>query len=135
MKQQNINISEITDPMVLPDAIYEDSRGKIISLAELDYKSALIIESKSGTTRANHYHLEDWHYCYLISGKFKYHWRQNGDKGIPAEKIIQAGEIVITPSKVEHAFFFLEDSFFVVLSGRARDQKNYEDDLIRVELI
>lgn len=135
MKPGKVIMSEIMSPIVLPDAIYEDSRGKIISLAELDYKSALIIESKAGTTRANHYHIEDWHYCYLISGKFKYHWRQNGDKGIPAQKTIQAGEIVITPSKVEHAFHFLEDSIFVVLSGRARDQKNYEDDLIRVELI
>jgi|688.fasta_scaffold1868034_1 quercetin dioxygenase-like cupin family protein len=135
MKPEKLIMSEITNPIALPDAIYEDSRGKIISLAELDYKSALIIESKAGTTRANHYHLEDWHYCYLISGKFKYHWRQNGDKGIPAQKTIQAGEIVITPSKVEHAFHFLEDSIFVVLSGRARDQKNYEADLIRVELI
>ena len=135
MKPEKLIMSKIMNPIVLPDAIYEDSRGKIISLAELDYKSALIIESKAGTTRANHYHLEDWHYCYLISGKFKYHWRQNGDKGIPAQKTIQAGEIVITPSKVEHAFHFLEDSIFVVLSGRARDQKNYEADLIRVELI
>ena len=135
MEHHKLNLSAITNPTVLPDAIYEDYRGKIISLAELDYKSALIIESNAGTTRANHYHLEDWHYCYLITGKFEYHWRENGETGKPEKKIIQAGEIVVTPSKVEHAFHFLEDSIFVVLSGRARDQKNYEEDLIRVELI
>ena len=135
MEHHKLNLSAITGPIILPDAIYEDYRGKIISLAELDYKSALIIESNAGTTRANHYHLEDWHYCYLITGKFEYYWRENGETGNPEKKIIQAGEIVVTPSKVEHAFHFLEDSIFVVLSGRARDQKNYEEDLIRVELI
>jgi dTDP-4-dehydrorhamnose 3,5-epimerase-like enzyme len=135
MKPKKLNITENSDPTALPDAVYEDHRGKIISLAELDYKSALIIESKAGTIRANHYHLEDWHYCYLIKGKFEYHWRKNGNTDKPQQILIQAGEIVITPSKVEHAFHFLEDSIFVVLSGRARDQKNYEDDLIRVELI
>ena len=46
-----------------------DKRGSIKPLLDTIMKSAILIESKAGSLRANHYHKTDWHYCYVISGQ------------------------------------------------------------------
>ena len=54
----------------LPDEVlislpkpFVDSRGSIQPLVDVTMQSALIISSKKGTVRANHYHKTDWHFC------------------------------------------------------------------------
>jgi hypothetical protein len=42
--------------------------------------------------------------------------------------------MVFTPPMVEHAVEFLEDSVFLNITGKPRDQGSYEQDLVRVEL-
>ena len=51
----------------LPDP-YVDERGLIQVLTDLPISSVLVIRSKKGAVRGNHYHKEDFHYCYLASG-------------------------------------------------------------------
>ena len=43
---------------------FVDARGKIQPLVDAMMRSAVMIESKAGSIRANHYHKSDWHYCY-----------------------------------------------------------------------
>ena len=49
--------------------------------------------------RANHYHKEDWHYCYVLSGKIKYIYSK-----INAKKknvyVVKKGELFFTPLKL-----------------------------------
>ena len=57
---------------------YSDDRGiiqNLVSLNESQMRSAVLIESKKGSIRANHYHKVDWHYCYIISGSIEYYYR------------------------------------------------------------
>ena len=56
--------SEVLVPLEKP---FIDDRGAIQPLVDKMMKSAVMIESKKGTLRANHYHKTDWHYCYVIS--------------------------------------------------------------------
>ena len=51
---------------------FVDSRGEIQPLVDLMMRSAVLIESKAGSLRANHYHKTDWHYCYVVSGEIEY---------------------------------------------------------------
>ena len=95
----------------------------------------LIIESKKGSIRANHYHLKDWHYCYVISGCIEYYERKVGDNSKPIKNKIKAGEMFYTPPMVEHAMLFPEDTVFLTLAGGTRTEKDYESDLVRVKLI
>ena len=46
---------------------FADERGEIFPLSDLTMDSAVMISSKKGTVRANHYHKTDWHLCYVIS--------------------------------------------------------------------
>lgn len=114
---------------------FVDARGMIQPLVDMDMKSALMISSRKGTVRANHYHKTDWHYCYVIHGAIDYIERPVGSKGKGRKTRIKEGELFWTPPMVEHAMVFVEDTLFLTLSRNKRSQKAYEEDLVRVEVV
>jgi len=123
---------EVIVPLSQP---FVDKRGAIHPLVDVMMESALLIESKKGAVRANHYHKSDWHYCYVLSGSIEYYHRPVGSTEQPQCILVKAGELFFTPPMVEHAMVFPEDTKFLTLSRNKRDQKAYEEDLIRVELV
>ena len=70
-------------PLINLQNPFVDERGSIQPLVDLMMKSAVMIESKSGSLRANHYHKTDWHYCYVISGRIEYYHRELNSKKEP----------------------------------------------------
>ena len=123
------------DVLVMLEPPFADDRGFIQPLVDMPMKSAVIITSKKGTVRANHYHQTDWHFCTVISGKIKYHWRDHGDSNRPESLVVEAGQTFFTPPMVEHAMEFLEDTTFLTLGRNSRKQEVYEADVVRVKLI
>ena len=117
------------------DTPFTDARGAIQPLVEGGFASAQLISSTAGSIRANHYHKEDWHYCYMVSGAMRYWYRKVGDEQPPTCIEISAGQMIFTPPNEEHAMEFTEDSVFINFANRQRDQASYEEDLVRVELI
>ena len=111
---------------------YVDERGTIQNLIEADMRMAVMIDSKKGSVRANHYHKTDWHYCYVVSGSIEYFHRPVGSDATPENRLIRTGELFFTPPMVEHAMRFPEDSVFLTLSRNARDHDAYEADLVRI---
>ena len=124
-----------TEPLVNLTKPFVDKRGSIQPLVDLMMKSAVMIESKKGSLRANHYHKTDWHYCYVISGKIQYFYRQVNSKEDPKIVVAKSGEMIFTPPLVEHCMKFPEDTLFLTLSRNSRDQETYEADVIRVNLV
>jgi len=118
----------------LPPA-HSDQRGSIQMLIDSPMNSALVITSRKGSVRANHYHKKGDHYCYLASGQIEYHYRPVGSKNAPKVEMIKPGQMFYTPSMVEHAMKFLDDSVFYVFSNSDREQSNYEADVVRIQLI
>ena len=110
---------------------HSDKRGLIINLISKKFQSCALITSKKNTIRANHYHKEDWHYCYVLSGKIKYIYSK-----INAKKknvyVVKKGELFFTPPKIVHAMHFLEDTTFITIGKKTRSQVSYERDLVRV---
>ena len=126
----------LPDNIMVPlETAFSDDRGVIQNLVERDTGSTVIITSKPGSVRANHYHKTDWHYCYMISGRMRYYHRPVGSTEAPEVVEVGAGQMVFTPPLVEHAMAFDEDSVFLTLARNSRDHSSYEDDLVRVELI
>ena len=122
-------------PLVDLQSPFVDQRGSIQPLVDLMMKSAVMIESKAGSLRANHYHKTDWHYCYVISGKIEYFHRKLNSSKKPELIIVEQGNMVFTPPLVEHCMKFPEDTLFLTLSRNPRDQETYEADVVRVDLI
>ena len=122
-------------PLVDLQSPFVDQRGSIQPLVDLMMKSAVMIESKAGSLRANHYHKTDWHYCYVISGKIEYFHRKLNSSKKPELIIVEQGNMVFTPPLVEHCMKFPDDTLFLTLSRNPRDQATYEADVVRVDLI
>ena len=135
MKQPQQDHPWPKDVIVPLEKPFIDARGAIQPLVDVDMKSALMISSKKGSVRANHYHKSDWHYCYVVSGAIEYHHRPQGSAEKARSVVVKAGQLFFTPPMVEHAMKFLEDTVFLTLSRNKRDHAHYEEDLIRTELV
>ena len=124
-----------SEPLVNLQKPFVDKRGSIQPLVDLMMKSAVMINSKAGSLRANHYHKTDWHYCYVISGKIEYFHRDYGSKKEAELIMVEKGNMIFTPPMVEHCMKFPEDTLFLTLSRNPRDQETYEADVVRVNLV
>ena len=134
-QQRDKNAIQPQEPLVSLENAFTDDRGCIQPLVEAVMHSALLIYSKGGTVRGNHYHRTDWHYCYIVSGTMEYYYRPTGSKEPPERVIVKAGQMVFTPPMIDHAMKFPEDTVFLTLSRNARNQEAYEVDLVRIEMI
>jgi len=132
----------LDDPSMWPDEVvvdlepsHDDPRGSIQPLYDLPTKSVVIITSKKGTVRANHYHLTDWHYCYVTEGEIDYYHRPHGSSDAPEKVTVKAGQLFFTPPMVDHAMVFTQDTTFFTFGRNPRDQESYEADVRRIELV
>ena len=114
---------------------FVDVRGKIQPLVDEMMRSAVLIESKAGSIRANHFHKTDWHYCYVLNGKIAYYHRRHGIKTKPKKIIINEGELFFTPPMVDHAMKFLSYTEFLTLGRGSRSKINYDKDTHKIILI
>jgi dTDP-4-dehydrorhamnose 3,5-epimerase-like enzyme len=114
---------------------FVDGRGSIKPLVDSIMKSAVMIDSKAGSLRANHYHKTDWHYCYVVSGQIEYLHRRTGSNQQPKTILINEGEMVFTPPMIDHGMKFPVDTVFLTLSRNPRDQASYEADVVRVDMV
>lgn len=111
---------------------FVDERGEIQPLVDVTMESAVLISSRKGTVRANHYHKTDWHYCYVLSGEIDYYHRPTGSQETPHKITIGPGQLFFTPPLVEHAMVFTQDTVFLTLGRNSREQAAYEADLVRI---
>jgi quercetin dioxygenase-like cupin family protein len=114
---------------------FVDARGEIQPLVDMDMKSCVLITSKKGSVRANHYHKTDWHFCYVLKGLIEYYHRPHGSTEPAKRVVIKQGQMFFTPPMVDHAMVFAENTVFLTLGRNSRSQEVYEADVERIELI
>lgn len=114
------------------EAPFADPRGAIQPLVDLPMESCVLISSKKGTVRANHYHKTDWHFCHVLSGSIEYYHRPHGSDAVPQKVLVKSGELFFTPPMVDHAMVFPEDTVFLTLGRNSRAQEVYEADVVRI---
>jgi uncharacterized RmlC-like cupin family protein len=119
-------------PKVLSPQNFIDERGSIKNIADGKLGDVAVITSKANSVRANHVHDHDWHLSYMVSGSMKYFWKSDMQDNLENSVIVNAGEMVYTPSKAPHKMVFLEDSVFIAISELSRVQENYEADTKRL---
>ncbi len=116
--------------------VIREARGDICRIIDdgTPFQAVLVITSKAGTVRSNHYHKQDAHYCYVLSGRAEWHEQPVG--GGPVETaVLEPGDLVYTPPMTVHAVKFLQDSVLLAVSRLSRNQPDYEADTVRVTLI
>ncbi len=112
---------------------HEDDRGIIIDILEDDQVECVtLLTSKKGAVRGNHYHLKTTQYTYVLSGTM--HVVEQAPGRPPEERVLEAGDLLVTPPPVRHAFVALEDTTFIACAHGPRRGKQYEDDTYRLEV-
>lgn len=120
------------DPKVPLPKGYEDARGVIQNLLLTTVRNVAFVTSKKGTVRSNHYHKEDWHYLYVISGSFNYYERGLEDSAENIEPfLVKAGEMVFTPPLKVHRTDFLEDTIMLSMGKNPQAHTHHEEDVVR----
>jgi len=112
-----------------------DERGTITNVFEGPLEHVALIHSKQGSIRGNHYHKQDIQYIYLVAGEFESH---SCDIRNPKEKQVlqvKPGDLVATPPLTAHAQRFTQDSVFLALSTRPREEGKYENDTVAFQVI
>lgn len=113
-----------------------EERGRIIPVAEGNFKTVLVIESKKGAKRANHWHKTDTHIMHILSGKARYvEVGQDHEYGFTVDRIVGPGDQILTVPNVPHAMEFLEDSVMVVCSTNVRDEKTYLAEIVPCKVL
>jgi len=127
---------EKVETITSPELLAEDDRGVIESLIKGDFQSVLRTTQKKGSVRANHYHKKDSHTGYVVSGRVEYMTRPVDDAGAElTHYTIETGQLFYTPPMLVHATVALEDADVLYFTPRSGAEDEYEDDLVRVELI
>lgn len=129
------NFDSLDNPITELEKPFIDARGNIQPLVDRLMKSAVLINSKKGSLRANHYHKSDWHYCYVLEGKIEYFYRKTGSVEKPSMIVVEKNKMVFTPPMVDHAMRFPVDTTFLTLSRNSRDQDTYEKDVVRINML
>ncbi len=114
------------------ESSFADDRGWIQPLVDFSMESCVLIHSKKGSQRANHFHQTDWHYCYVLSGEIEYYSRDVGSDSPPQVTKISKGEMFFTGPMEEHTMLFLEDTEFLTFGRNSRAQEVYEADIVRI---
>ena len=130
-----VNQGNFPEEIKVPlDPPFIDNRGTIQNLLLSPVNGVSIITSKAGSVRSNHFHIEDFHHLYVLSGSMEYYERNINEDGSHIKPIIiKAGEMVFTaPGKV-HKTVFIEDTVLISLSKRPRDHESHEEDVVRIE--
>ncbi len=102
-----------------------DARGEYTTLLEEEIAHIPLINSRFGALRGNHFHAEDTHWSYLVSGRFEYFEMHDG---IVESTIMEPGDMVFSPAGIPHAMKFFEESMFMAFTTRERDSGKYDED-------
>ena len=116
--------------------ISSDSRGTMMNLFDHNVQNVTFLSSNAKSIRSNHYHINDWHYIYILKGKIDYFYG-NIDCELDELKYmsLNEGECVFTPNNEFHTTFFPVDTEILVFNNQSRDQDTYENDLVRRDLV
>ena len=106
---------------------FVDKRGKI-SNHELPEPVNLIglIDSKKGTTRANHYHPIQEQKCLVTKGQFISVYQDLLNKNSPKiTHVVDEGQLIVTKPNAAHTMVFSKDTIFLNLVRGEREHDNY----------
>lgn len=110
---------------------HTDARGRITDLISDDEINAVtLITFVKGAVRANHYHERTIQWNYVISGEILIVTQTPGKE--KTERVLKAGEFVVTRQNERHALKGLTDAEVLILTKGPRAGTQYENDTFRL---
>jgi len=126
-KWSKLNLTENLEHVRNGEKEFIDKRGRI-SNHELPEPINLIglIDSKKGTTRANHYHPIQEQKCLVTKGQFISVYQDLLNKNAPKiTHVVDEGQLIVTKPNTAHTMVFSKDTIFLNLVRGEREHDNY----------
>ena len=123
------------------ELISSDDRGEIVGIVRLntpEIRSVLKISMKPDSPpRGNHWHKKDTHWVYVAKGRMKYSEADPENPNKVESVIMEPGDLVESKPGRIHAMQVEggEEVIFWAITTEPRDQKNYEEDTVRVNIV
>lgn len=109
-----------------------DNRGIIQNILNIPINAVALITSKAGAVRSNHWHKENDHYLYILSGSLEYYERALGEDGKDIKPVIyKIGDMFYTGPMKVHKVVFIEDTVMLSLGKNIKTHESHEADLVR----
>ena len=113
---------------------FSDDRGHIIDLIDNEEINAVtIVTFTKGAVRANHYHKHTIQWNYVMRGEILLATQYPGQDKV--ERVLKAGDFVITPANERHALKGLSDAEVLILTKGPRAGLQYESDTFRLDVL
>jgi len=120
-------------PLIKIPQTFTDGRGTIMNIADGSLGDVAFITSLAGSIRANHYHKQDWHLTFLITGGMNYEWQDANTEKQNKNTTVTEGQLIFTPPNTPHKMTFTQNSTFIAISRMNRSHEEYSADTIALE--
>jgi oxalate decarboxylase/phosphoglucose isomerase-like protein (cupin superfamily) len=123
------------------ELISHDKRGDILGVVRLNeavIRSVLKITMEPGSPpRGNHWHKKDTHWVYCDKGKMRYSEASPKTPKKVTSVILKPGQLVVSKPGRIHSMEVIgkESVIFYAITTEPRNQKHYEEDTIRVQIV
>src|SRR3989338_70828 len=115
---------------------FSDERGVITDILSGEMRNIGIITQKNGSVRGNHYHKAQTQYTYILKGRIEMTTKDLREPdSVPKTAVISEGQLITHPAMVAHTYRALEDTAFLAITTKRRDNGGYDDDTFRIELV
>jgi len=115
------------------DSCFTDERGTIQNILNKTFNHTAIITSKKGCVRSNHYHKQNSHYIYLISGEIEY-WERDINNDNKEMIVCKAGDMIFSPPNKVHKTIFLSDTTIITFAANYRGPEFDQFDTVKIDL-
>lgn len=122
MKITKISVSTQDDRGTISDVFYKHPIDHVV-----------IIDSKKGALRGDHYHKQSIQHILVTKGSLRYYYRMADEDNSRAKSVVlHQGDMVTTQPFEVHSLEILEDNQFIAFVEGLRGGKDYETDTFRV---
>ena len=104
-----------------------------MNIADGSLGDVAFITSLAGSIRANHFHKQDWHLTFLITGGMNYEWQDANTEKQKKNTTVTEGQLIFTPPNTPHKMSFTQNSTFIAISRMNRSHEEYSADTIALE--
>ena len=111
---------------------FKDARGTIMDIfVDEPYQHCVIVKSKKGSVRGNHFHKKSQQTDFMLSGTMRAYSRKQGSNKIETY-VVKPNDVTHWDKGEVHEFIALEDCAFLSFVNGPRGGDNYESDTYRL---
>lgn len=113
---------------------FKDARGTIMDIfVNEPYQHCVIVHSKKGSVRGNHYHAKSQQTDFMLYGEMKAFSRKKGSSKIETS-VVKPNDMTYWEKGEVHEFIAVTDCGFLSFVNGPRGGDNYESDTYRLKI-